>query len=122
MKVTDLMIGDYVNTPKGNYKVTTIQDNDVIFTDYADDIDGACDIDKVAPIPITKEIMDKNNLKYGDYCPFLDALDDKLVTQFGMRYKDGHFYIKDCFIEKIEFVHELQHFLRLLKINKEIVI
>lgn len=60
MDIRDLMIGDWVHTPKGNYRVTTIQDNDEIFTDYADNIEGACDIEEVTPIQITeKNIGDK---------------------------------------------------------------
>lgn len=116
MTANELMVGDWVLDGTQLAQVTSITCDGIVETT----VNEYSNIEVIEPIPLTKEILDKNNLKYGDYNIFFDQYDETLVTQWGMRYKDDHFYIKNCFIEKIEFVHELQHFLKLLKVNKEI--
>lgn len=133
MKTSELMLGDYVSTPKGDFRVTTIQDNDVIFTDYADDIEGAVDIEDVQPIPMTAAILTKSgftnctttkiDLEMGHeyWYPGEDgfvANESILITLFAA----GRFQVRmgNSVICGLEYVHELQHAFRLCNIEYEI--
>ena len=133
MKANELMLGDYVSTPKGIFRVTAIQDNDVIFTDYADDIEGAVDIEDVQPIPMTAAILTKSgftnctttkiDLEMGHeyWYPGEDgfvANESILITLFAA----GRFQVRmgNSVICGLEYVHELQHAFRLCNIEYEI--
>lgn len=125
MKNTELMLGDWTNTPKGFGRVEMIQDNDTIFTTAADGIDGACEASEIRPIPISDEILQAN-----DFHHFIDDeidvegwlyehLDEEIIIipEFDdtltlvLYIKGGQFYAE---IPKINNVHELQHALRLI--------
>lgn len=64
-------------------------------------------------IPITKEILEKNGIKYQFGCPWYQYGDE-----IGGEGFEIHFALH-CQIQ-IKYVHELQHALRLCKIDKEI--
>ena len=140
MKTTDLMIGDYVHTPNGNFRITAIQDNDVIFTDYADDIRGACDIEDIRPIIINEEILlrvgvgfctSKRNPMHGwltDSMPdgkLFRAEYNKTTAQsgkvLGVQFLGECGYVSKTFnLPLPNYVHELQHALKLCGIEIEI--
>ena len=140
MKATDLMIGDWVNlnfdvdykTGKSIYapvQITGINKDgtvDVNLTyDKSESMQDGWDLKLIEPIEISEEILKKNsflvdsngifylkeNLKFGlkkdiDYSYwFINRADN---------YKE---YICTC-----DFVHELQHILKLQQIEKEIVV
>lgn len=121
MKANELMLGDWVHTPKGDFRITAIQDNDVVFTDYADDIDGAVDIEYIEPIPITPEILEKNGFtRYGQVYANLQ----QWVGKFGYKRKalvqdirTGEWGTNDVWIN---YIHEFQHVLKLCRIDKTI--
>lgn len=132
MKTSELMLGDYVSTPKGIFRVTAIQDNDVIFTDYADDITGAVDIEDVQPVPLTEEIIEKNGFEkqtdefgkeYYDLAgPDFCLLNVDNIWWFGqMAYESVMHYRPDP-IFAVNKVHKLQHALRMCDVEKEVVL
>ena len=49
MKSTELMLGDWTNTPSGIGRVEMIQDNETVFTTAAEGIYGASDVNKITP-------------------------------------------------------------------------
>ena len=72
------------------------------------------------PIPLTSEILEKNGFVY-NAIPFVDGWE-----QFGLTlYLGGNGYRINCGINRsliIDFVHELQHALKLCGIDKEITL
>ena len=126
MKANELMIGDWVKTPKGFFQVNGIQDNDVIGTDYnnGEGADSLFFIDEIEPIPLTADILEKNGFEKQwqyNYEYFDD--DENLNITFNSKstnYTNGAYdYIdieKGCLTINempIAFVHELQHALKL---------
>ena len=111
MKASELMFGDWVNLSKGNWS-----ENRQV---------GLVDIEMIAesvylaePIPLTPEILEKNGFVY-NAIPFIDGWE-----QFGLTlYRGGNGYRINCGINVsliIDYVHQLQHALRLCGIDKEI--
>ena len=110
MKITELQIGDCV-AYRGNYvKVTSLYakngSNEVGFTDKEGTwVDGSM----ILPIPLVPEILEKNGIKLqigpgGLYQGTIEGLNVKIYFNI------------------IEYVHELQHALRLCGIDKEIIL
>lgn len=90
-------------------------------------------MDNIKPIPLTPEILEKNGMNPFD----IDRLTDKATAKWW--HKGGDFFIKQyhfkhhnfkpeysfgcnnhTLIEGIEYVHELQHSLKLCGIEKTI--
>ena len=133
MKAEDLMIGDWVyySSKKDIVQVVGIsgiqysfnQQDVILYGDCFKDFDGrgrweSHTTKSLSPIPLTPEILEKNGF-------FIDT------------YKDGYekFWVRGDFVFgingftsvgrnnfKIEYVHQLQHALRLCGIEKEIVL
>ena len=120
MKPIDLMIGDYIMFNKNTYIIEEISkkgwahliDNDgsechvELSSDYI--------LDAITPIPLTAEILEKNgfvkqwnnNWQFNDYHSIIISED---------------FYIAIFELStRLDYVHELQHALRLAGIEKEI--
>ena len=144
MKANELMIGDWVRKlePGGHtipVKVTGIidEDNSVLF-ERRDGVHGVTDIKSFEPIPLTKEILEKNGFELREGCTTAwDWLDGEKsvhisgdhtcpIGQTVTIYTPGgcagaafssHRTLSD---HKIRGVHELQHALRLCGIEKEI--
>ncbi len=135
MKTSDLMLGDWVHTPKGNFRITAIQDNGVVFTDYDDGIDGAVDIELVKPIRLTDEVLlkvgfctSKRNPLHG-YVLFDDgsvrveymkstAHSGKVL---GVQFLGNCGYVSKTFnLPLPEYLHELQHAFKYCGIIDEI--
>ena len=134
MKANELMIGDYVNYRGQIIKVTSLYDkggsNEIGWSDKESVwVNGRC----IEPIPLTAEILEKNGFEKQQFGHFIYENDDvNLRIEF---YPKNINYTNGCYdyidIEKgcvtitempIEFVHELQHALRLCEIEKEIVL
>ena len=132
MRVSELMIGDYVNYRGQIIKVTSLYDkggsNEVGWSDKESVwVNGRC----IEPIPLTPEILEKNGFEkqwQDNYEYFND--DENLSIIFhpkSSNYTNGAYdYIdieKGCLTINempITFVHELQHALRLCETDKEI--
>ena len=130
MKASDLMVGDLFKAVDYNspFRITAIYD-DVVQTqaDYQSEIDGnwysEAEIKDLIPIELTEEILVKNGWdftkrKYGVYCKE-DTNHDAELSKDG----DGFYWsinTDEYEILRIDYVHKLQHLLRLAGIEKEI--
>ena len=128
------MIGDYVNYRGQIIKVTSLYDkggsNEVGWSDKESVwVNGRC----IEPIPLTPEILEKNGFEkqWQDNYEYSDDDENLNMTFFpkSSNYTNGAYdYIdieKGCMTINempIEFVHELQHALRLCGIEKEIIL
>lgn len=144
MKVTELMIGDWVKVNDIEY-THPLQVAEIFMkcgapyaTLFWDGMPGDsmpetlyADIDKVLPLPITAKLLKKNGFKY-------DELDEGLsweeangieISQEVRLVFDGDVWLCDLFgincdmeIEemKLHYIHELQHLMRCVGITKEI--
>ena len=135
MKVTELMIGNWVYRKRKPMQIIWIHENSVKL-DCGNGLIGEA-IDLIEPIPLTPEKLEKNgfvndfyedenvadyavvrNEGYSLHCK-ADGFDDALIT-----WCNGHLNIVTDFngeIKKdINYVHELQNALTLCKIEKQI--
>ena len=111
MKANELMIGNWVKCGKRYMKVTQL----------AEDMD----CDDIEPIPITPEILEKNGfekLEDGSWSLFQALYQiywsaDPLYLEISSSYTSQ---IGDFSRMGIQFVHELQHALKLCGIDKTI--
>ena len=128
MKANELQIGDYVNYRGQIIKVTSLYDkggsNEVGWSDKESVwVNGRC----IEPIPLTPEILEKNGF----------VLKEKEMGMYGVNIAP-HYTRDDVPFEvfcdgvpfaiwfkgpvNIEYVHQLQHALRLCGIEKEIIL
>ena len=132
MKENELMIGDYLYW--GKDKVVKVQmlrkygDNfgvDAIYNDsvnlyFCTDNDDiySYNIDELKPIPLTPEILEKNGFikesreNHGNILQYCILTDGLWIDVSGENYFEG----------KLEYIHQLQHVLRLCGIEKEIIL
>lgn len=111
MKVEDLMIGDWVLDTRINIPV---QVNPFM---------AEMEVPEWEPIPLTPEILEKNGLA-NDYYGSYFKEDEHMLLEISTS--------EDCIswtintheygILKLEYVHQLQHALKLCRIDKEIVV
>lgn len=110
MKASELMIGDWIDTAEGMQKVTAVfWDGEVRFEKDGMTFrvfEDADDEEYFAPVPLTPGILEKNG--------WLSS-DEPMVEFFGVGKQERKY-------KRIEFVHQLQHALRLCGIKKEIVL
>ena len=123
MKVTELMIGDYVLDGDNVAQVTSITCDGIIETT----VNETSNIEVIHPIPLTPEILEKNGFE-------VDEKDENMLKWRWSVIDDCISYDKSTgivrifypsglvFVKILEFVHELQHALRLCNIDKEIVL
>ena len=113
MKAEELMIGDWVDF--GSVKRQVIQ------SDYCQDVNGDCILDGTRPIPITPEILEANGWMYVDEDRMFYG--EKLEGELPWITYASHgnkmvFRLRDfC---RLNYVHELQHALRLCGIEKDL--
>ena len=132
LKIEDLSIGDWVcYTGKcidgigPNRKITYIERDTcgfLIGLDYGVFHYSSAKIEDIIPIPITPEILEKIGFveMWGDFVVTHNGFYINIEVQenrFGLEVSaDGHIIIS-C---DVEFVHQLQHALRLACVGKEI--
>lgn len=144
MRAEDLMVGDWVictypsiNKPVRVAEIKTVADNKLKIVIYDDDISLVFNETYIDPIPLTPEILEKNGFEKLDFSHFqigdrrlvLDAdgrWDGPLswhwvVTEMSTNAK-GQPVVLDYYVATINYVHQLQHALRLCGITKEIQI
>lgn len=125
MESSELMIGDWVKSLKedhsGEYgQVIDIDHHNTVLLEYKC-VNYYTDVEHIEPIPLTTEILEKNGFtRYGQVYANLQ----QWVGKFGDKRKSfvqdirtGEWGMNDVWIN---YVHELQHILKLCKIEKEI--
>jgi hypothetical protein len=106
MDYKDLMVGDWIEDGYKKAQVTSITCDGIVETTAA-----ISNIEVVDPIPLTEEILVKNGFKG-------NPLDGYYYWQDADRIElDGNFGYHGIVIN---YVHQLQHLLRLRGIEKEI--
>ena len=151
IKVTDLMINDWVSINGSNYLVKDIKKKGVIKL-YEDTQWGEHDIDFntdsleefLQRIPLTEEILEKNGFKkwtwwkhhkddtvtyaIGDGLhveieeQMINGKNEKIFNLVDNCNDSGDYGYESNYICDVNYVHELQHALKLCKIEKEIVL
>lgn len=128
MKKEDLMIGDWVN-----FNGTLDKVQEISFIDKPNYL-GYCasfaasatlfpvPLDKVTPIKITRDFLEKNLTMSTDYMGNKYFIDDKYIffvrfSQICMKTNDMNHELVIC---NCDYVHELQHFIKQLRIEKNI--
>ena len=120
MKANELMINDKVFVKV----LSQIPDTYVIHTWTAKDY--LKDRLQIKPIPLTTEILEKNGFKFERDCVL--GLHDEYCVVKAIWLEEGNMYVYINFIDKsdfsqsinkhINYVHELQHALRLCGLNE----
>lgn len=129
MKPEELQLGDIVaTTPSGMpIKVVAIHRKKVAYHACTDRFSWVR-IGLLQPIPLTPEILEKNGLKIdkykGGFFPACFKEDEYSDVEIEMKDEEIAWSINcgEYWIKRLNYVHELQHALRLFGINKEIEI
>lgn len=120
MKIDEVMLGDIVSAGGRPIHVTL-----AVLNNWSDNI---------KPIPLTPELLEKNGFERDKNISLYNAytginsrvtLQDDFMSMNSRNMWDVHVDSEDyCTIAYFEltYVHELQHILRLCKIDKEIVV
>lgn len=132
MEAKDLMIGDWFNFIIANKMYQPMKVESIEFGDATSEEDVTTEARELQPIPLTAEILGKNfkKIKLPDepYGAYFFGGDDKIKIYI-REHTDGLWKVDVDEIEiggirswrmYVRYVHELQHALRLCKINKEI--
>lgn len=135
MKANEVMLGDWVLLTDYPVRVISIARDGIYFEDRFGK--GACSFDKIQPVPLTAEILEKNGFEKCN-----EDTDGAIQYEFGSPALGIDIWIntKPCLLGAwrtwegetksytmveelpINYVHELQHVLRLCGIEKEIVL
>lgn len=141
MKATDLMIGDWVtfrDDPNIPIKIWGINEDGTAFAFIDKDrpLDEIAIDDEIIGIPLTSEILEKNEIKLlevGDNGAATPAKDRNRFEKWAIhtQWKDTYlwydrqakyWHLSNMGAARLHFVHELQHALKLCGIDKEIVL
>ena len=135
MKATELMIGDWVKVADNEFrlgftaKVAEVY-KEAIFTESGEN-EGECIEEwNVTPIQLTPEILEKNGFKpeKGQYSRWYHAQMERMIITL---YRSDTFYSiminTDVYLPvlnniQLHSVHELQHCLKMVGIDKEIIL
>lgn len=142
MKAEELMIGDWVCYSIPNKYYTKVQEircthdgEEYYIRCHRDAKDTFLEqlkyddfsVDIIHPIPLTPEILEKNGFEVDEkdenMLKWRWSVIDDCISYDKSTGKLRIFYVPGlAFVKMLEFVHELQHALRLCKIDKEIVL
>lgn len=116
MKATDLMLGDWVLCDGEPYQVAEISAG-LLCIDAEREL--FADPEDVQPIPITPEILEKNGWER------ISSVDRDFWHSAGVVLQESEDY-EGAYLwglaVYVRYVHELQHLVRVLQIEKEIVL
>lgn len=131
MKLENLMIGDWVSLFQGkpdgsscNVQVTFVGEYGEVGIEGCEEYTSAnCNL--LFPIPLTVEILEKNGfMKHNDQVcnDIYEFLSEDSGGLIYLYLYGVYFFLFDNINMQIEYVHQLQHALRLCGIEKEIKI
>jgi hypothetical protein len=136
MKINELMIGNYVKCVgcKDNiFQVISLFDGDLVTIQNSDDTFD-CMLDRVKPIPITKEWLMKNGFekrheKLLDYYYYTKETKDCRFIITIQEISGGYFKcfldnnaLQSCGYADIQYTHQLQNLLNILNIKEEFIV
>lgn len=134
LKVTDLMVGDWVMSFGAPHKIVGVRTDMLephIRTDMSDTWYEEGIEDLLEPIPLTPDILEKNGFKRDECIPqekYYNGIDNRVILHNDKEYMNSvkewyvHIDSKDyCTIASCEltYLHELQALLTLCKIDFE---
>ena len=133
MKANELMIGDWVKFPIGNEKVIDlpyIEGRGICASFAASATLFPVEIEKLEPIPLTAEILEKNGFDVTDSeVAQYHFEEDGQKMHFSLRKMydkhgkhNGYSFWAFNILPLVIYVHELQHALKLCGIDKEITV
>lgn len=124
----DLMIGDwviaYVDDDKHYVQVINIRENCIRFKEIGTNIIADMPYGYLYPIPITSEILRKNGFQCNQFRSQF-RVDDNHILEFDklerqlILWEEKSALKSSIFIARINYIHELQHALKLCGIDKE---
>lgn len=124
MRASDLMIGDYVTvTPSCMLiQVAATHKRKVAYHACTNKLSWVRE-GLLRPIPLTREILEKNGMKFRTNVGWF-AEDDEYFLEISTKGDNVYWTINDWeySLLKLNYVHELQHALKLCRIKKEIVL
>lgn len=135
MEITDLMMGYWVKIIHHHMPKPLIKVKKVDLEDFRDALLQVYPEITYEPIPITPEILEKNGYSYNETRDVWELIpndgfgicrdEDDNCFYFCLGIFDAFNSYSDItyhYITKVEYVHELQHALKLCKIEKDIVL
>ena len=145
MKAIELMLGDWVLTTKEDHmnefaQIDAIEEGQTCILLRQDNTNFFTDISKIEPIPITKEILEKNGFKVregcttawdwynGEQCVHISGdhtcpIGQTLTIYVSAGCVGAAFSSYRVLNElKVRGLHEFQHALRLCRIEKQIIL
>lgn len=125
MNASELMIGDWVRTPDGIGTIRTIKEESDYAVVYVDNLDCYFRLQNIEPIELTKYILDRNGWKYENYCDECGGDDEYYIQDcFDIHINGTKYEIRciDAINIQLDYVHQLQHALKVVGIEKEIVL
>jgi hypothetical protein len=141
LRIEDLSVGDWVQAKmtKWDYedlditpsmKVVKIEKDCVRLGFSLDDLEFEVFVEDLQPIPITAEVLEKNGLEQNSNCLDYRFIIGNIYCSISKGIKCWYVNIYDIsnsphtpiFKAHIIHIHELQHALRLAKVEKEIVL
>ena len=120
MKATELMIGDYVLVKPSMMliKVAAVHHKKVGYHAVTHKLNWVR-MDLEEPIPLTAEILERNGFEYTDaWAEWWHRSEDGFGSDFQLSITESGFSMKDIGNAKINFVHQLQHALRLCGLDE----
>lgn len=135
MEANELMIGDWVECIDTTHKekvyaqIDAIEEGKICILVRLDNCNWFLDISFIKPIPLTSDILEKNDfirdIFYGEWQFDLDPFPFSVVQRgnnswYLGREESGIAHNRE--IIDISYVHELQHALKLCRIKKELVL
>ena len=114
ISVSDLSIDDWVyvqftDGDKWSGRIVSLSDTGRMGVLCSDTMVVRCTISFICPIPITAEVLEKNGLHDAEFGLVVKLKSNGLCASAGASIE-------------IQYIHELQHILRLMKTDKEIVL
>lgn len=134
--IKTLNIGDWVRHGfyEENMQIHLIEDNGRVRA-ISSSLSASCHIDNFEPIPITREILEKNGFVLVEGCfskwklecdgivIYLSGLGREASVEVYVPYGCGHFgFLRVMYNLHIYAVHQLQHILRVVNFGKEIIL
>lgn len=125
------MIGDWVmmkpfpNSEPFPNQIVGIEYNSWEGADYCDWVNckewGELSLNEIEPIPLTKEILEKNGfIRYGTSYILKESMFELTNPSNPDRYLDNYYIRLARQNKRVMYVHKLQHFMREFGIEKEI--